>query len=286
MRLKGGSEVAGIGPKLLGGLGQVEEIILKTLKRGIKMNEFYVYKLRLLDGSIEYVRTKNSSLVKGDIIKYITTVKKTSYHVGVVVSNCVKIASSFFARTSMPLTNIANVNSFDAIKSCPYYLSFTAVNTADIDADFRERYFVSIPETVSIEVDFGIEENADMLKGYRVFSDSGVLALLFSKATHSCIAFVRNEECEDGIEEIHFRLDAENNAVDIVSSKGSSRLTDTIFAALTFALTVDFKGSFAAINSELYGLLKDGADNDCDNDAIDTDDFDPILKMFSSRRVS
>ena len=249
------------------------------------MNEFYVYKIRKLDGSVKYIRTRNSSLAEGDVIKYITTVKKTSYHVGIVEDDCAKNESSFFAKTSMPLANIAKLEDFEEIRSCPYHLSFTPVNIADMDRDFRERYFVNIPETVSIEVDFGLKENADMLKGYRIFSDSEVLAFIFSKAARRCIAFVRNEDYEDGIEEIHFRLDAENNAVDIVSNK-SDRLTDTVFAALTFALTVDFKGSFAAINSELYGLLKDGADDDCDNDTADTDDFEPILKIFSSRQVS
>ena len=253
------------------------------------MNEFYVYKIRMLDdGSIKYIRTRNSSLAEGDVIKYITTVKKTSYHVGIIEGDCAKNESSFFAKTSMPLANIAKLDDFEEIRNCPYYLSLTSVKIADMDRDFRERYFVNIPETVSIEVDFGLKENADMLKGYRIFSDSEVLAFIFSKAARRCIAFVRNEDYEDGedgIEEIHFRLDAENNAVDIVSNK-SDRLTDTVFAALTFALTVDFKGSFAAINSELYNLLKDGADDDCDNDVADTDDFEPILKIFSSRQVS
>lgn len=244
--------------------------------------EYYDYKVRLLDGTVQYLMTKNNTLAGGDIIKFVTAINRKLYRIGIVESRCAENAACRFAKASKAIGNISNLNDFEKIKNCPYYISHVPVDIGEIDADFRAKH-MSIPERVSLEVGFDYEdETPEMLKGYRRFSEGEVLAFLYSEPANRCIALVANNDCGGGIEEIHFILTCDMNARQIASSTGCRRVSETVFAALTFALAVDFKdGSFVAINSELFDKLKSGECKDPDN--TDSDDFDAISVIFSRR---
>lgn len=251
------------------------------------MNEYYTFRVRLLNGTTQYIRTKNASLSEGDVIKYITTNHgKESYHVGIIECQHVENGASRFAKVAMPLTNVGSLNSYKKIENCPYYLASAFVNIDLIDEDFRRRHHVMIAEDVSLEIGFGYEnETAEILKGYHSFSEGAVLAMLYCDLTNSCIVFIRNEAEDDtGIDEIHFNISSEMNAIEIASNHHYCSMNEVMFAAFTLAVSTDLRGaSFMVINDKLYHSLNESFGKSVDDSDYHEDDFEAICTIFSRR---
>lgn len=248
------------------------------------MTEYKAYRVRLINGELMYIRTK-STLTEGDVIKFKTTFNKVQCHFGIVESQCSENGKCRFAVVSHPITNIASLGGFKEIKDCPYLISNASVNLETVDTDFRTSH-MSIPASVSLEVGFGYDiETPEMLTGYHIFADGEVFAFLFS--SNHCVAIVENDECDSGIEEVHFDITEDMNAVKIASSENCRNVTETVFAALTFALAVNFKeGASVGISKELFSTLRFGADEDLDDDTDTEDDFAAISRIFTRRALA
>lgn len=242
---------------------------------------YYGLRIRHLDGSVKYIRTRRPGSIEGDVIRYITTASDiTESHIGIVEGEYNNLKKTQFAMTTPSVANIAG-GVFKELNGGPYLICRIPIR--EYVFNFFYDGFKPDAESpkASIEVGFGFDiETPDMIRGYRLFSDGEVGCFLYN--ANRVIAFVKNGNI-DGIEEIHFRIDKEINAVEIVTSADCGALTDTVFAALTVALTVDLEeGPFIAISSKLLDTLEYGPGEETD----DEDDFIAIDEIFSRRTDS
>lgn len=251
------------------------------------MDKYKTFRIRLLDGTVQNIRTKNTALTEGDLIKFIITQNhKERYCIGVVESCYTGNASCVYAKVAMPLTNIAKLESFTPVRSFPYHISKNDVSIKKIDEEFRRRHKCVTEESISIEVGFGFEdETPEILKGYRLFSEENILALLYSASDGVCVAFLdKYEKTGSGIHEIHFKITPELNATEIISSEQLTLVNESVFAPLTLLIATGISNdTFVVLNDELYHALKRGIGTKPDPKECYEDDFDAIEKIFEHR---